>query len=207
MWLPWHSPGMTSENVSHGEVEAANKYFSIFFLKPDLSMKVSKRSEISRGGGAKGPCSPLAEVQTLQAPRHQAETRAGQQNIQLEKGVKNKTQLLIKSVFSKLKKQLRGGCRFKCSWRETKHTEPTAYTLSQNSLPLCELVPTQSWVGIIPACPGEHLPGRRQEARMASQGIGLLWGCVHSKWCSDTTCSSALQPSCYQMQSSTVAAY
>lgn len=82
MWLPRQAPFMTSENASHGEVEAGNKQFSVFFPKPELSEKVRKRSEISRGGRAKGPCSLLAEAQTPQALKLQAETSAGQQDIQ-----------------------------------------------------------------------------------------------------------------------------
>lgn len=62
MWLPWHAPFTASENASHGEVEAANKYFSIFFPESELSKKVSNKSEISWDGSEKGPCFLLPEA-------------------------------------------------------------------------------------------------------------------------------------------------
>lgn len=62
MWLPWHAPFTASENASHGEVEAANKYFSIFFPESELSKKVSNKSEISWDGSKKGPCFLLPEA-------------------------------------------------------------------------------------------------------------------------------------------------
>lgn len=61
MQPPWHAAFMTLENISHGEIEAVNKYFSIFFPMPEPSSRVAKRSEISQGGRAKGPCSFLVE--------------------------------------------------------------------------------------------------------------------------------------------------
>ena len=80
---PWQAPFMASEDISHGEVEAANKYFSIFFPEPELSKKVGMRSYTSQGGRAKGPCSLPAEVQTAQI--RDIKQKPGQQDIQIQK--------------------------------------------------------------------------------------------------------------------------
>lgn len=81
---------MTSENVSHNEVEAVDEYFgvlfsSIFFLKSGLSKRVGKRSETSQSDRAKGPCFFLERLEMTQTSGYQVETRSGQQDIKIQR--------------------------------------------------------------------------------------------------------------------------
>jgi hypothetical protein len=71
VWPPWQASFRTSKDVSHGEVELVNKYFSISFLsicfsKSEPSSRVDTRSEVSHSDRAKGPCSFLQRLETTQ---------------------------------------------------------------------------------------------------------------------------------------------